>query len=149
MFNVLEGVPEVERLVQVGIRDVCEAEVNYCASQKDRVVVFYDRDISRRKIEGEPFAAIAREIVSALPNAVWVSFDIDGLDPRYCPHTGTPVPGGLELAEAIAILRELARSGKKIVGFDLNEVAPTPPTKTTSGTATSARACSTSSSPSP
>ncbi|MBX3203183.1 MAG: agmatinase family protein [Labilithrix sp.] len=124
MHNVLEGIPEVERLVQVGIRDVCEAEVDYCASQGDRAVVFYDRAVSRRKMEGEPFAKIAREIAAALPSRVWVSFDIDGLDPRYCPHTGTPVPGGLELFEAVAVLREVVRAGKTIVGFDLNEVAP-------------------------
>ena len=124
MFNVLEDVPEVTKLVQVGIRDVCEAEIDYCQKQGDRVRIFFDRDLSRRKMEGEPFAKSAREIVAQLPDRVWVSFDIDGLDPRYCPHTGTPVPGGLELAEAVAILRELARSGKRIVGFDLNEVAP-------------------------
>lgn len=124
MYNVLEDVPEVTKLVQVGIRDVCEAEIDYCKKQGDRVSVFFDRDLSRRKMEGEAFAKIAREIVAQLPDRVWVSFDIDGLDPRYCPHTGTPVPGGLEFAEAIAVLRELARSGKRIVGFDLNEVAP-------------------------
>lgn len=124
MFNVLHDIPEVTKLVQVGIRDVCEAEVDLCRKQGDRVSVFYDRDLSRRKMEGETFASLAREIVAKLPERVWISFDIDGLDPRYCPHTGTPVPGGLEFAEAIAILRELARSGKRIVGFDLNEVAP-------------------------
>ena len=75
-------------------------------------------------MEGGPFANIAREIAAALPNQVWISFDIDGLDPRYCPLTGTPVPGGLELHEAIAVIREVVRSGKTIVGFDLNEVAP-------------------------
>jgi agmatinase len=124
MFNVLEGVPEVTKLVQVGIRDVCEAEVQYCASQGSRVSVFYDRNISIRKMEGEPFARIAREIAMSLPDEVWVSFDIDGLDPRYCPNTGTPVPGGLELQEAIAVLREVVRAKKTIIGFDLNEVAP-------------------------
>jgi agmatinase len=124
MYNVLEDIPEVTKLVQVGIRDVCEAEIDYCRKQGDRVSVFFDRDLTRRKMDGEAFTKIARDIVAALPDRVWVSFDIDGLDPRYCPHTGTPVPGGLELAEAIAILRELARSGKRIVGFDLNEVAP-------------------------
>jgi agmatinase len=117
-------VSAVSKLVQVGIRDICEAEVDYCASQEARVEIFYDRDISRRKLEGEPFGVIAREIAAALPHEVWVSFDIDGLDPRYCPHTGTPVPGGLDLPEAIHVLRELVRSGKKIVGFDLDEVAP-------------------------
>lgn len=124
MYNVLEGIPEVTKLVQVGIRDVCEAEIDYCRGQGERVSVFFDRDLSRRKMDGEGFASIARDVVAALPERVWVSFDIDGLDPRYCPHTGTPVPGGLEFAEALAILRELARSGKRIVGFDLNEVAP-------------------------
>lgn len=124
MFNILEDVPAVTKLVQVGIRDVCEAEIDYCTRQGERVRIFFDRDITNRKMEGEPFAAIARDIVAALPDRVWVSFDIDGLDPRYCPHTGTPVPGGLEFAEAIAILRELAKSGKRIIGFDLNEVAP-------------------------
>lgn len=124
MHNALEGVPEIEKLVQVGIRDVCEEEVSYCESQGRRVEVFYDRQIARRKMAGEAFANIAREIAAALPNEVWVSFDIDGLDPRYCPHTGTPVPGGLELAEATFILREVVRAGKKIIGFDLNEVAP-------------------------
>jgi agmatinase len=124
MHNVLERIPAVEKLVQVGIRDVCDAEVRYVESQGKRVSVFYDRDVARRRLEGEPFAKIAREIALALPDHVWVSFDIDGLDPRYCPHTGTPVPGGLDLSEAVFVLREVARSGKTIVGFDLNEVAP-------------------------
>jgi agmatinase len=124
MHNVLARIPEVTKLVQVGIRDVCEQEMDYCRSQGERVVTYFDRSLMMRKMEGEAFAKIAREIAAALPNKVWVSFDIDGLDPRYCPHTGTPVPGGLELSEAIAILREVVKAGKRIVGFDLNEVAP-------------------------
>jgi agmatinase len=124
MHNVLESIPRVEKLVQVGIRDVCEEEIAYTNSQGSRVDIAFDRDIALRKMEGEPFGAIARAVVQQLPKDVWVSFDIDGLDPRYCPHTGTPVPGGLEFQEAIAILRELVRAGKTIVGFDLNEVAP-------------------------
>jgi agmatinase len=62
--------------------------------------------------------------VTALPERVWISFDIDGLDPKYCPHTGTPVPGGLEFQQANFLLSVLVGSGKKIIGFDLNEVAP-------------------------
>lgn len=126
MHNVLEGVPEVGRLVQVGIRDVCEQEVDYVRSQGERARMFTDRELSRRKQDGEPFSKIARDVAAALPADVWISFDVDGLDPRYCPHTGTPVPGGLELQEAIAILRELVLANKTIVGFDLNEVAPNP-----------------------
>ncbi len=124
MFNVLERVPQVTKLVQVGIRDVCEEEIDYCRSQGARVRMFSDRDIVRRRHSGEPFVTTAKQIVSELPRDVWVSFDIDGLDPRFCPNTGTPVPGGLEPSDVIAILRELVIAGRRIIGFDLNEVAP-------------------------
>ena len=126
MHNVLSDVPEVTKLVQIGIRDVCEEEIAYVRGQGERVKVFFDRDVARRKLEGERFTSIAKEIVKALPEDVWVSFDIDGLDPRFCPHTGTPVPGGLDVHEAVAILREVVSAGRRIVGFDLNEVAPNP-----------------------
>lgn len=124
MHNALERIPQIAKLVQVGIRDVCEQEIEYCASQGKRVDVYLDRDLQRRKFEGQTWSKIAEEIVSKLPAEVWVSFDIDGLDPRYCPNTGTPVPGGLEFPEALHIVAALARSGRKIIGFDLNEVAP-------------------------
>ena len=124
MFNVLEQNPQVTKLVQVGIRDVCEQEIDYCESQGARVRMFADRELVKRRHAGEPFASTAQAIVAELPAEVWVSFDIDGLDPRFCPHTGTPVMGGLDPAEVMAILRVLAASGKRIVGFDLNEVAP-------------------------
>lgn len=124
MFNVLEDIDAVGKLVQVGIRDVCEEEIAYCRSQGERVAIFFDRDIARRKLEGEGFAKTARQIAAALPDDVWVSFDIDGLDPRFCPHTGTPVPGGLDLHEATLVLLEVVRANKRIIGFDLNEVAP-------------------------
>ncbi|HQY61909.1 MAG TPA: arginase family protein, partial [Polyangiaceae bacterium] len=126
MRNALDEVPELTRLVQVGIRDVCEAEIDYVAAQGERVVVFTDRELSRRRLRGEAFASVAASIVAALPARVWVSFDIDGLDPRFCPNTGTPVPGGLDLAEAVFLLSEVVRSGRVLLGFDLNEVAPGP-----------------------
>ncbi len=124
MFNVLEDIPAVGKLVQVGIRDVCEAEIAYCASQGDRVRMFTDRELATRRYAGEPFAATVAAIVQELPASVWVSFDIDGLDPSFCPNTGTPVPGGLDTNEVIAILRAVATTGRRILGFDLNEVAP-------------------------
>jgi agmatinase len=126
MWNVLESIQEVNKLVQVGIRDVCEEEILYTRSLGERVRVFFDRDLALKKLAGEPFLGVAREIADTLPEEIWVSFDVDGLDPRYCPHTGTPVPGGLDFHEAIAILREVVRQGRRIVGFDLNEVAPNP-----------------------
>lgn len=124
MWNACRSVPSLKRLVQVGIRDVCEAEVAYVESLGDVAQVFYDRDVSRARHRGEPWERQVDHIVAALPQDVWVSFDIDGLDPRFCPHTGTPVPGGLDFSEAVTLLRTVVSSGRRIVGFDLCEVAP-------------------------
>lgn len=124
--NALRDLPAITRVVQVGIRDFCEEEVEFCRSQGERVRVFYDGDLARRRFSGEPFDGAASEIAAALPQEVWISFDIDGLDPRFCPHTGTPVPGGLDFREAVRIVELVVRSGRKILGFDLNEVSPDP-----------------------
>ncbi|HEY0091669.1 MAG TPA: arginase family protein, partial [Flavobacterium sp.] len=64
------------------------------------------------------------QIVSALPDKVLISFDIDGLYSWYCPNTGTPVPGGISYEQATFLLSKVGESGKKIIGFDLVEVAP-------------------------
>ncbi len=125
-WNVLEDVPQVSRLVQVGIRDYCEEEWDYCQANRDRIRVFYHNDIARQSFSGKPFSQIIQGVVDALPQEVYVSFDIDGLDPRFCPNTGTPVPGGLDFDQANFVLGEVVRSGRKIVGFDLVEVAPDP-----------------------
>lgn len=124
MHNVMERLPQVKKLVQVGIRDFCEEEWDYIQSSGGRIETFFDLACSRRKAEGESWLKIAREIVEKLPQKVWVSFDIDGLDPQLCPNTGTPVPGGLSFQEAVLLIGEVARSGRTIIGFDLNEVAP-------------------------
>jgi agmatinase len=55
---------------------------------------------------------------------VYISFDIDGLDPKLCSNTGTPVAGGFEISEAFYLLKTVVESGRKIIGFDLCEVAP-------------------------
>lgn len=123
MHRVLE-LADVERLVSVGLRDLCREEHEVIAGSQGRVVAFFDAHLARRKAEGEPFAAIAREIAEALPTEVYVSFDIDGLDPTLCPNTGTPVLGGLSFHEAMVILDAVVSSGRRIVGFDLCEVAP-------------------------
>ena len=80
--------------------------------------------LSERKMQGESWSVLSDEIIQHLPQEVYISFDIDGLDPRFCPHTGTPVPGGLDLKEAFYLIKKVAQSGRKIIGFDLNEVAP-------------------------
>jgi agmatinase len=124
MRNAAQRVSQITKFVQVGIRDFCEEEWEFTRNQGSRFEVFYDQDIREQTLSGRPFTEIAARIIQNLPDQVWVSFDIDGLDPRYCPHTGTPVPGGLDYSEAILILKLLAKSGRKIIGFDVVEVAP-------------------------
>ncbi|MBA4077191.1 MAG: agmatinase, partial [Cyanobacteria bacterium PR.023] len=123
MFNAIKE-PTLTKLVQVGIRDYCEMESDLVASSDGRIVSFYDRDIKTKMFEGMSWMHICQEIVSQLPDEVYVSFDIDGLDPKLCPNTGTPVPGGLEYEQALYLVRMVAESGRVIIGFDVNEVAP-------------------------
>ena len=124
MFNVAERIPEVSRIVQVGIRDFGEAEHDYAQASAGRIVQFHDATLSRRREAGATWTSLCDEIVAALPKEVYLSFDIDGLDPTLCPNTGTPVPGGLSFQEACGLLRALVESGRRIVGLDVNEVAP-------------------------
>lgn len=126
MFNVLAHVPNVQKLVQVGIRDFGEAEYQLIQDQPARIRTFFDADLQRARFAGRSWQDQVDEIVAALPQHVYLSWDIDGLQPTFCPHTGTPVPGGLDFAQAVALLEGLVRGGKRIVGFDLNEVAPGP-----------------------
>ncbi len=126
MHNLLREVEGVTRLVQVGVRDYCDDEDFIIRENPARVRTWFDADLRRDLHEGETWAALVGRIVADLPQKVWVSFDIDGLDPALCPHTGTPVPGGLAFAEAVTLLRQVVRSGRRIVGFDLSEVAPDP-----------------------
>lgn len=120
MFNVATKLP-TSKLVQVGLRDFCAEEIEFSKSNP-RLVAFTDRDLFTRKAKGQNWNSITEEILKTLSDEVYVSFDIDGLDPAYCPHTGTPVPGGLSFQEAVYILRGIVEAGKKIVGFDLVEV---------------------------
>ncbi|MBI3892810.1 MAG: agmatinase family protein [Candidatus Wallbacteria bacterium] len=126
MENVLRQVPQVHALVQVGIRDFCEEEYDRIRAQRDRVHVFFDASLADARFGGTPWAQLVERMIHPLPQHVWLSFDIDGLDPALCPHTGTPVPGGLSFQDACFLVRAVARSGRRIVGFDLCEVAPGP-----------------------
>jgi len=122
MFNALKH-PKVEKLVQVGIRDVSSVEVGMIKADK-RIKTYFDWDLQSRKMSGESWKSLCEEVVSQLGQKVYISFDIDGLDPKLCPNTGTPVPGGLELFEATMMIQEVIRSGRQVVGADLVEVAP-------------------------
>ncbi len=123
-WNILERLPSVTRLVQVGIRDYAERERRVMEESGGRVVTHFDADLWRRCDAGASWADMCFEIIEPLPERVYVTFDIDGLDPSLCPGTGTPVPGGLSMAMASELLVAVARSGRRIVAADLVEVAP-------------------------
>lgn len=123
MYNVSEEIKSIKSITQVGIRDFCEEEFNYTKKSK-KFDVYFDLDIQQKKINGVKFSTITQSIIKKLPKEVYISFDIDGLDPVYCPNTGTPVPGGLSFSEVTFIINQIVKSGRKIVGLDLVEVAP-------------------------
>ena len=122
MYNALEQIPGLEKLVQVGIRDYCEEELDYKNKSNGRVVSFLDVDMKERQYEGQTWKQITDDIIAQLPQLVFISFDIDGLDPKLCPHTGTPVQGGMDTHQVFYLFKKLLESGRKIIGFDLNEV---------------------------
>jgi agmatinase len=122
MYNALAEIPELIKLVQVGVRDYSESECEYVTSSNKRVITYFDKDIKERMFEGDTWKKITDEIVKHLPDNVYISFDIDGLDPKLCPNTGTPVQGGFETEQIFYIFKKILQSGRKLIGFDLNEV---------------------------
>jgi len=122
MYNALKEIPQLKKLVQVGIRDYCEEEWDFINANTDRISTFFDKNIKERLYEGDTWQNITNEIIDQLPANVFISFDIDGLDPKLCPHTGTPVQGGFETEAIFYLFKKIQKTGRRIVGFDLNEV---------------------------
>ncbi len=122
MYNALEEIPQLTRLVQVGTRDYSLVEYEYIQASNERVITYFDKDIKERIFEGASWKEIVDDIVNELPGKVFISFDIDGLDPKLCPHTGTPVQGGFEADQIFYLFKKVLQSGRKLIGFDLNEV---------------------------
>lgn len=123
MYNALK-IPQLKKLVQVGIRDFGEQEVRIVKQNQGRVKVFTDMDMKKEAFEGVTWKEQCDAIITQLPDNVHISFDIDGLFPWYCPHTGTPVPGGFSYEQATYLLSRLVEKGKKVIGVDLVEIAP-------------------------
>lgn len=123
MYNALQ-LPNVQKIVQVGIRDWCQQEQDVANNSKDRVVMFTDERIKNEQYSGKTWSRQCDEIIDQLGNKVYISLDIDGLDPKLCPNTGTPVPGGLEFHEVLLLIKKVVQSGRKLIGFDVVEVAP-------------------------
>jgi agmatinase len=123
MHNALK-IKEVKKLVQVGIRDYSIGEYEIIEKSEGRIKTFFDADLQNQEILGKSWGAFMSEALAVLPESVYLSFDIDGLNPSLCPNTGTPVPGGLSFQQAMYVIESVAKSGKTIIGFDLNEVTP-------------------------
>ena len=116
---VKTGVVDPKRSVQIGIRTFCD---DYLGMNV----------IDARECHEIGVARIVEKVKAIVgDNPVYLTFDIDALDPAFAPGTGTPVWGGLASWQAAAILRDLA--GVNLVGGDVVEVSP--PYDTTGATA--------------
>ncbi len=122
MYNALQEIPQLKRLVQLGVRDYSQEEWDYICNSNYQVITYFDKDVKERQFEGQSWKQIADEIVSHLPEKVYISFDVDGLDPKLCPNTGTPVPGGFETEQLYYLIKKTIRSGRRFIGFDLVEI---------------------------
>lgn len=121
MDNLLK-LDKVGQLVQVGVRDFCEQEKNIMDSHP-KIKTFYDAFMARERFEGATWARQVDQIIESLPDNVYITLDIDGLEETYCPATGTPVPGGISFNQLIYLFDRLMESGKRIIAFDICEVS--------------------------
>jgi agmatinase len=116
--SVMRRVRDYCPVVPVGIRNVSEEEHEYV--KEEGIRVFYARDIVGRSNNWE------HQVLDQLTENVFVTIDVDGLDPSVIPATGTPEPGGLGWYETLRMLRMVCHH-KNVVGFDIMELSPMPP----------------------
>lgn len=112
------GLIERGQLYQIGIRDTWGSAQDGDFGASHGASVFFSDDVADRGVRA--IMAEIRERIGARP--LYVTFDIDGVDPAFAPGTGTPVPGGLSSREALMLIRALA--GANLVGMDLVEILP-------------------------
>lgn len=114
----LVGEQTVEQVLQLGIRSVCTEEVEFARQNPDRVRIWYAEDVHA----GGWRAELAQRLAG---KRVYLTIDVDGLDPAIVPATGTPEPDGLTWVETLDIVRLVCQSAQ-IVGIDCVELAPYP-----------------------
>lgn len=122
MYNVIHQNPDLQALVQVGVRDYCEEEYRRIERHKN-IHTFFDSTMKAALFEGQTWGKVVLSVLHPLPEKVYISLDVDGCQPYMFPHTGTPVPGGLSFEELDYLLSRLQKSGRKLVGFDVVEMA--------------------------
>lgn len=107
-----------KKITQVGIRAQCKEEADLI---KEKGVKTHYASAIRRGLHGENWQ---KSVVDTLADEIYISFDLDYFDPAILPSTGTPEPDGFLYNETLEIFREIRRQGKKIIGFDIVELAP-------------------------
>jgi agmatinase len=112
----MRRVLELARAVQVGIRSISAEEVEALPSLLTRLIYAHE-------IQSNP--NWKNEVMEALTGPVYITVDLDGLDPSIMPAVGTPEPGGLDWYHVCGLLKEVAAQ-HRVVGFDVNELAPIP-----------------------
>ncbi|MCW5880548.1 MAG: agmatinase [Anaerolineae bacterium] len=117
---VARRLAEFAPIVQLGIRSICQDEADYIAAHSDRVTVVFADDIHTDG--GAHLMALADRVRD---QRVYLTLDVDGLDPSIMPATGTPEPGGLSWAQTLDILRVVAANAE-VIGCDIVELAPIP-----------------------
>ena len=103
-----------EKIIQIGVRSCSEDEITF--AHENQITQFTSHEV-KENIEK------IKEAIKAIEGKVYVSVDIDVLDPAYAPHVGTPSPCGLNPFELESLIYSL--KGKEVVGFDLVEVSST------------------------
>jgi len=111
--------PGVEQILQLGVRSVCPEEVEFVRAHPDRVRVWYAEEVHAGNWSAELTARLSGR-------AVYLTIDVDGLDPAVIPATGTPEPDGLTWREAVDVIRTVACAATAVVGMDCVELAPVP-----------------------
>ena len=115
MHNAL-ALPQVSQLVQVGVRDWAASEQACIDANPDRIHCYFQHHLDALSFAGTHWTQVCDEMVEHLPSKVYITIDIDGLDPSLCPNTGTPVPGGLSFAQTTYLIRQVVASGRTIIG---------------------------------
>jgi len=117
LARVAEFFP-TKRITQVGIRAQCIEEARFI---KDKKINTFYASALRRGLHG---AQWQKAVVDTLAKDVYITFDVDAFDPSIMPSAGTPEPDGLYYSETLDVLRNIIASGRRIVGFDVVELAP-------------------------
>ena len=118
MRRVLESAP----VVQVGIRNISKEEYEFAQQSGQLKKIHFAHELNKVS-SGEERKAVIDKILNQLTGEVYITIDVDGLDPSIMPSTGTPEPNGLHWSDLVELVKECTKK-KKIVGFDVVELAP-------------------------